>query len=307
MTDSQNRSESPDIIYGRLLEAAHLFGYSGERATDSFEWLIEDNRWQQVGGGFDDINKFLASVAAQSSQFTYSIEQRKRVAKKLAELQASQRKTAEALGVDNATIHRDLKPADQDKQDSEIADATPDHLKTDPADVHRKAQRKSHTEHNTGENEWYTPPHIIDAATQALGSIDLDPASSHEANKTVQAEAIFTREDDGLRQEWYGNVWLNPPYASDLVQKFTDKLIAEYVADRLEAACLLVNNGTETKWFQKAIRVASAVAFPEGRISYWNPDRTSKTPLQGQAILYFGADVERFTDAFSSTGVVLHT
>ena len=313
-SDSPNRSESPDIIYGRLLESAHLFGYAGERATDSFEWLLDDNRWKQVGGGFDDINDFLKSIAKQSSQFKYLPEQRKRVAQKLAELQATQRKAAEALGVGVATINRDvsdgtqndeLSSGDQGEHIATVPDGTPEHLKQDPGDVHKKAQQKAHTSRNSGENEWYTPPNILDAARSAMGGIDLDPASSYEANKTVQAEAIFTKEDDGLQQRWYGRVWLNPPYASDLVTRFTEKLRDEYVADRVEQACLLSNNATETKWFQQTVKLANAVCFPAGRISYWHPDRTSKTPLQGQVILYFGPNSERFDREFGSLGVVL--
>lgn len=164
---------------------------------------------------------------------------------------------------------------------------------------------KAHVSQNSGENEWYTPTHIIDVAREVMGAIDLDPASSYEANKTVQAEAIYTQDDNGLTKPWHGAVWLNPPYASDLVGKFCDKLIEEYIADRVEQACFLSNNATETKWFQRLARVSSAICFPEGRISYWHPDRTSKTPLQGQAILYLGGNVTAFRSGFASVGVVM--
>ncbi len=164
-----------------------------------------------------------------------------------------------------------------------------------------------HVSQNTGENEWYTPAPFIDAAIEVMGGIDLDPASSIEANKLIGAETFHTKENSGLDQSWEGRVWLNPPYTSDLVTRFADKLTREYKADRVDQACLLTNNATETRWFQKTVRVANAVCFPDGRITYWHPDRTSRTPLQGQVVLYFGSEVRRFRSIFGELGAVLVT
>jgi hypothetical protein len=63
----------------------------------------------------------------------------------------------------------------------------------------------------TGEFEWYTPPKYIALARAVLGDIDLDPATSEQAQKTVQAARYYTLESDGLKQEWHGRVWLKPP------------------------------------------------------------------------------------------------
>jgi DNA N-6-adenine-methyltransferase (Dam) len=78
-------------------------------------------------------------------------------------------------------------------------------------------------------SEHYTPAIYIEAAREVLGRIDLDPASNARAQKTVKAGAYFTEKDDGLQQEWRGNVWLNPPYG-DLVGEFIAKLSAELAA-----------------------------------------------------------------------------
>jgi len=64
----------------------------------------------------------------------------------------------------------------------------------------------------SGNFEYYTPIKIVDAARQTMNGIDLDPASSHIANKHVKAKLIFTIEDDGLKQNWFGNVWMNHPF-----------------------------------------------------------------------------------------------
>lgn len=40
--------------------------------------------------------------------------------------------------------------------------------------------------------DYYTPKPIIEAARKTMGSIDLDPASSFEANNVVLASRYFT-------------------------------------------------------------------------------------------------------------------
>ena len=55
---------------------------------------------------------------------------------------------------------------------------------------------------------WNTPIEIVNS----LGQFDLDPCSS-EKRKWDTAKKHFTILDDGLKQEWIGRVWLNPPYS----------------------------------------------------------------------------------------------
>ena len=154
----------------------------------------------------------------------------------------------------------------------------------------------------TGEFERYTPAAYIDKAREVLGCIDLDPATSEHAQRTVQAETHFTAADDGLEREWHGRVWLNPPYHRELAPKFIDKLIAELAAGHVTEAIVLTNNSTDTAWFRSAASVCDAICFTSGRIHFEVPNADPVMPTQGQAFFYFGPNVDRFLDAYDEIG-----
>lgn len=76
-------------------------------------------------------------------------------------------------------------------------------------------------QHSSKSWDHYTPADIVSKVKEVLGDIDLDPASSWLAQKTVQANQWFglrdpscpekIHVDDGLAVPWYGTVYLNPP------------------------------------------------------------------------------------------------
>lgn len=169
-----------------------------------------------------------------------------------------------------------------------------------PREVVAEVRNRPHVANNSGNNEWYTPAEYIEAAREVMGSIDVDPASNDIAQETVKAKTYYTAETNGLDKEWNGNVWMNPPYASDLIGKFIEKLISEL--PNIAQAIVLVNNATETEWFNKLISNADAVCFPRSRVKFYMPDGKTGAPLQGQAVLYFGTNESKFVDVFSGKG-----
>lgn len=156
----------------------------------------------------------------------------------------------------------------------------------------------------TGENEWYTPELHISMARAVLGDIDLDPASSEIANKAVQAARFFSIDDNGLDKEWAGRIWLNPPYAQPAISHFADKMVTEWESGRVEAAIVLTHNYTDTAWFQKLARAATAICFTRGRVRFVSPAGDLASPTQGQAFFYFGTDIDIFADVFGEIGFV---
>ena len=163
-----------------------------------------------------------------------------------------------------------------------------------------EVQKRPHVANNSGNNEWYTPAEYIEAARKAMGSIDTDPASNDIANKVVKAEKYYTIETNGLAHDWTGNVWMNPPYSSDLISKFVEKLKEQ--RSNYNQAIILVNNATETQWFYEIVKIASAVCFPKSRVKFYMPDGKTGAPLQGQAVLYVGDNYEKFISAFGGIG-----
>jgi hypothetical protein len=159
----------------------------------------------------------------------------------------------------------------------------------------------AHVANNSGDSEWFTPEPYIVAARKVMGGIDLDPASTEVANTIVGATKFYTKERDGLRHRWEGRVWMNPPYAQPGVWEFSEKLAEEVAIGNVTQACALVNNATETAFFQRLCEVAAAICFPAGRVKFWHPDKES-APLQGQAVIYCGPEVEAFRREFLAFG-----
>ena len=163
----------------------------------------------------------------------------------------------------------------------------------------------NHRAVGTGENEWYTPPEYIEAARAVMGSIDLDPATSEIAQSKIRANKYLTASDDGLAHDWFGNVWLNPPYSQPAIMHFLQKLTGEYSAGNIEQAVCLTHNYTDTAWFQLAASVCEAVCFTRGRIGFLSPSGEKAAPTQGQAFFYYGPNRQRFAEVFSSFGFVV--
>lgn len=164
----------------------------------------------------------------------------------------------------------------------------------------------NHRAQGTGENEWYTPSKYIDLARAVLGEIDLDPASSDKAQETVRAARHFTVADNGLRHEWNGRVWLNPPYAQPLIYQFVEKMVEERSAGRVTAGVMLTHNYTDTAWFHKGAEIADAICFTRGRIAFLDSDGGTCAPTQGQTFFYFGDDIPKFAATFLEVGFIVY-
>jgi len=163
----------------------------------------------------------------------------------------------------------------------------------------------NHRAQGTGENEWYTPADFIKKARSVMGNIDLDPASSEQANEIIGATHFFDQNNNGLEQEWAGNVWLNPPYAQPAIHRFAEKASNEWTAGHIEQAIVLTHNYTDTRWFHILANACTAICFTRGRIGFLSPEGEKAAPTQGQAFFYFGENVAGFAAQFFDVGFIV--
>jgi phage N-6-adenine-methyltransferase len=112
--------------------------------------------------------------------------------------------------------------------------------------------------------EWGTPKKYVLPLADAIDGFDLDPASG--AEPTQYADTRYTEEDDGMAKEWYGNVWLNPPYGRKENPKWAKKTYREVPNTRSITA--LVPASTSENWWQMYYSEADIFCFIDGRIQF---------------------------------------
>ena len=158
-------------------------------------------------------------------------------------------------------------------------------------------------------NEWYTPAWLADAARRALGGkIDLDPASCETANRSVGAERIFTKADDGLRRLWAGSVYLNPPYGRSGPRSgaasWLRSAVQRYQAGQIEAAVILLKAAPGYEWFNTVWDHVSC--FLRERVAFTRGDGGASAGLHpcGSVVVYLGPDPQAFIEAFMPLGEI---
>ena len=130
-------------------------------------------------------------------------------------------------------------------------------------------------------DEWYTPRWII----EALGPFDLDPCSP-QVRPFDTAALHYTKEDDGLQQDWdHSRVWLNPPYSRVLLRQFVEKMA------RHDNGIALLVNRTDNVLFQEVIfPTADSMLFMRKRVKFLTPEGSpmKSNPFFGNCLVAWG-------------------
>lgn len=189
-------------------------------------------------------------------------------------------------------------------------------------------------QHQSITDEHHTPSEIIEAGRKVLNHFDLDPASCAKANRIVQAEKYFTRRTDGLKQQWHGRVFLNPPggkfaLKTELAKSLTKDQQKEIRAKHREEAETWGTRSRALAWWKKLMKEHRAgrtthalflgftleilrssqeclegsaldfpICVPRDRLEFSG----AEDPTHGNVIVYIGPDADRFAKVFSQFG-----
>jgi phage N-6-adenine-methyltransferase len=119
-------------------------------------------------------------------------------------------------------------------------------------------------------DDWATPQDFFDELDKEF-RFTLDPCADDLNHK---CKKYFTREDDGLSQDWSGHrLFMNPPYGRE-IGKWVKK--ASEVAGGV-VVCLLPAR-TDTRWFHDYIYGKSEVRFIKGRLKFGGSKNSAPFP-----------------------------
>lgn len=131
-------------------------------------------------------------------------------------------------------------------------------------------------------NEWATPQSFFDKLNDEFG-FTLDPCSTHENSK---CQKHYTMEEDGLSQDWGGQVvFCNPPYGRDL-PKWVKKC---YDESRHATIVMLIPARTDTSYFHDYIYHKAEIRFIRGRLKFG--DGKNSAPFPSMVVIYINQKI----------------
>lgn len=127
-------------------------------------------------------------------------------------------------------------------------------------------------------DKWSTPPSLFDELNN-LYHFETDVCASPE---NAKCEKYFTEEQDGLKQEWKGVCWMNPPYGRSI-----DRWIKKAYESSLNGAVVvcLVPSRTDTAWWHDYC-MKGKITFIRGRLKFGDSKNAAPFP---SAIVVFGS------------------
>lgn len=166
------------------------------------------------------------------------------------------------------------------------------------------------------------PEDYINAVRKTLGLIDLDPCSTATAQQAIDALGWYRAEEAeaALAEPWAGRVFLHPHPDGIIARYQLQKLLRDYLADRVTAAVILIG---KSDWLRaEPLLLSFPFLFHYRRLSHWrwlsstqelvriNPSFNSVTlylPAKRNGTHFDDEALARFVEAFSPFGRVLLT
>jgi len=149
------------------------------------------------------------------------------------------------------------------------------------------------------DNEKLTPDHIINCVVKVLGVIDVDPCSN-KGMPNIPARIHYTASDNGLKRQWAGTVFLNPPYSNGVISQWIPKAVQEYESGRVSEMILLIPSyATDVKWFHE-LSGFDVMCYIKGRLKF---KRSRVQAPFANTLVYFGRRGKTFYRACSHLGI----
>ncbi len=148
---------------------------------------------------------------------------------------------------------------------------------------------------SSGQGEWETPQDFFNYCNYKYGPFVLDAAAS-EANH--KCEEYFDIDDNALLHDWYGIVWMNPPYGNE-IGKFIGKAYGEVMNGHARRVVCLLPARTDTKWFHWYC-TKGLVIFLKGRLRFGGAENSAPFPSM-LTIFDNRTDISQFSTVYCTT------
>lgn len=132
-------------------------------------------------------------------------------------------------------------------------------------------------------DEWATPQSLYDELNREF-NFTLDPCAT---SSNAKCERYFTKEQDGLKQSWAGEiVFCNPPYGK-MMSKWVEKCHQESAG---ATVVMLIPARTDTRYFHEFIYKKHEVRFIRGRLRY--NDGRGQSPFPSMIVVMRPSDTK---------------
>ena len=127
-------------------------------------------------------------------------------------------------------------------------------------------------------DEWSTPKYLYDDLDKVF-HFTLDPCATKENHL---CEKYYTKEDNGLAQDWTGEtVFCNPPYSE--IKYWVEKCYKEYETNGATVV-MLIPVRTDTRYFHEYIYHKAEIEFIKGRLHFSNSKNSA--PFPSMIVIY---------------------
>lgn len=127
---------------------------------------------------------------------------------------------------------------------------------------------------SSAKDDWATPQDFFNNLNREF-NFDLDPCADRFNHK---CDTYFTREDNGLLQDWGGHtVFCNPPYGAKSTGDWIRKC-AEESQKPNTTVVMLIPARTDTRAFHEYIYGKAEIRFIKGRLKFGGSNNPAPFP-----------------------------